>query len=45
MTPTDRQRADELLDGAREALEAGDYRLARERAEEARELAQQAGYR
>lgn len=43
MTPTTRQRAERLLEEARQALEAGEYGHARERAEEARQLAHQAG--
>nr|WP_275886928.1 DUF4398 domain-containing protein [Thiohalospira halophila] len=43
MTPTTRQRARRLLREARQALEAGRYGQARERADEARHLAHQAG--
>jgi len=43
MPPTTREQAERLLDEARIALEAGDYGHARERAEEARKLAQEAG--
>jgi hypothetical protein len=43
MTPTTRERAARLLEEARQALEAGEYGHARKRAEEARQLAHQAG--
>lgn len=43
MEPTSRQRAERLLREARDALEAEEYWQARQRADEARRLARNAG--
>ncbi|MGM0412050.1 MAG: hypothetical protein ACQERG_01905 [Pseudomonadota bacterium] len=43
MEPTSRQRAERLLREARDALEAEEYWKARQRADEARGLARNAG--